>query len=262
MRRRILLLFVISTLPAISNAQTDYNDNPPTYNTTDTAKHQADTIKGKLHVAFLASGGVVFFSLEVPDYTKYLISTGGGVPVSLTYSNISIWPYVSAGADIRSSKVKWLDNIFEISYTAFKGVYSYSGPNPISSGFGQSTITAGQGNYLNNVISIRYAFQPRIKFFFVSIGAGLDINKGYLNETRNEVGYNYPPEQTPVPFNYADNIKKSIAYQSFPIRLGAGACMHVKKLEFRIGAYDNYYFNHGYNAFGFTVTVLHIPKGF
>lgn len=255
MKKAILSLFILGCFYLPGYAQNADSAKP----VTDTAQH-----KNKIHVALLGTAGVNMLFLDNNLLVDTIIGKHNKLnPTVYRLNQKNMGPCFAIGIDLRGSKRKFIDNIFSFGFTRFTGTYAYAyGSYAAGSGIYEETDSV-KGSYVTNVFKFQYAIQLTDKYVFGSFGIGCFFSSVSYVENGTKV-INWSPPESFQWYTYSTPINNSGSFTNInvPITFTLGGIIRVKKMEFRLAGYIDITPTQSYNAFGFTLTVLHIPKGF
>lgn len=188
-------------------------------------------------------------------------------PNKFNYSK-SISPVISTGLEFISNKSKKIkfNHLIEVGFMKFSENYNGSGNYGIGGG-GEAIHWSGkvndtiQSKYTHTVISLGYKFQPTYKYIFLSLGINCSINmvnadlqkKEYFNGFQTIDGGN----ATPISNNNTSDTLSKIHFVTFPLQLGIGANIKMKKIVLKPAFYFTTCFTKGYNFYNASLGILY-----
>jgi hypothetical protein len=231
-------------------------------NSEDTLSKYKDTFSAKIFI----SGGInsiqyyssSFFynvfnqtGVKTPP-THYIVNGGSMTPAQIIYNTSITSPMLNIGIEYNSGRL-WglnLNHVLDINYMSGSGNYSYNTYYHEYSPYSLYTITTNdtiRSSYTQSIVSISYKFQPTYKFLFLSFGINFSINTVNVTEEHQEEISNYAV--SPFPIYDTHNTSGHDVYISFPLELGGGVNIRVRRITLKPAVYYSPSFTNGYNIY-------------
>ena len=269
-----LLLIIFSLLPLLNFAQK-----------ADSTSHNTH----KIHVGVIASVGINMAQYNTDTYFNYLLTntsstspvhlgdlyhaSGSTMPEKINYSKSSLVPTFGMGIEVypgRARKIT-LHHLLNLNYSQFSGKYSYL-VNYREDMFYISPMTLhlfafihddNQTQFKQNVLSIGYKLQPTYRFLFLSFGINCSFNWMKVYKQK-KTQIDYWQENTAIPnsaYQYdsdycQNNTASKHQFINFPMQVGVGGFIKIKKIILVPGFYFTPCLKKGYNLYNVSIGVL------
>ncbi|MEI7802595.1 MAG: hypothetical protein WCI97_08130 [Bacteroidota bacterium] len=172
------------------------------------------------------------------------------------FERASFTPSLSVGLKINSAKNKQNSRIIEASYLQFSNKYSYSVSYSKQTFYFFSDTT--DADVLQKIISLHYKMEPTFKFIFFSVGVSTSINFIRIEKQLREkeiITDEYSPKI--VTKYFSSSVIDKLHFVNFPLHLGVGGNINLKKIILRPAFYFTPCLTKGYYFYNFSIEIFH-----
>jgi len=253
------LYFVFALLPCSVISQNVDSLNPKN----DSLSFYVDSLPNSFYI----SGGVSVVSNYNGDFINYLYDNTPGLqpknpagnitPNDFSYKDPIAGISFFGGIELISAKYKWLHHQLELGFIQTKGnysytsTYSYTTPSQFSNTY--TTIYDDvNANYLQNVFTMSYKFQPCTRYFFASLGVNAYMNFIKVTEQMNETKDVFHISDSRS--TYTLNQSTIYNFSNLPFQIGGGCFIRTKKYVIKPALYFTPCPLYGYNYYTFSVS--------
>jgi hypothetical protein len=251
----------------------------------DSLMNQQDSSKIKVTGIYI-SGGVNFTQYNSDSLFFYLFNKTGSatpafidaahywdsgrtIPIKMNSTKPSVGPIISLGLELNTKRAKKIKmyHLIDISYMRVSGQYSYSayyreeqGGSPTGWAYVNDSV---QSNYVQTTLCLGYKFQPTYKFLFLSFGINCFINLIKVDEQKKEQRDEWDVSEATGKATLSsstvnmNSIISDVDFINFPIQLGVGAHLQMKKILLEPAFYFTPCFLRMYNIYNASVRIIY-----
>ncbi len=199
----------------------------------------------------------------IPTTDNYKVNSNALV---FNYNKSSLEQVLGFGLELNPSRFKKLNHIIETSFMRFSEDYSYSDnfteeSVDVSNGWWADVYDTVQTKYNQTIFNFAYKFQPTFKFIFFSLGINCSVNLIKATQQKKEqINFRGYHLQDP-PYAYSQNnisdTANNLHYINFPLQLGVGGCVKIKRVILKPAFYFTPFFIKGYNFYNTSIDILY-----